>query len=221
MYWVEDIEPGCKLTSEKVVDVAFDLKCPLLPVDHAYALAEEILVKFPNFAEVGGAIHRIHSADSGNGWYSPEEIGEFLYPSRRNKLVLRLPYTAMNGVIEALTNKTLFVAGYSLALGTAKIRPLISYHTLYARYMIREAADEMAFLANIQTQLEPLGIVAKKLIGGKTHSVKTPQGIMTTQSLMVADLIPKDSLTLQEHGLGCHFMLGCGIFIGHKDVQKL
>jgi CRISPR/Cas system CSM-associated protein Csm4 (group 5 of RAMP superfamily) len=38
---------------------------------------------------------------------------------------------------------------------------------------------------------------------------------------MLASLTPDESLRLQQHGLGPHRTMGCGIFIPHKGIDAV
>ena len=42
-----------------------------------------------------------------------------------------------------------------------------------------------------------------------------------TRSLMIADLSKKESLRLQEEGVGERRLYGCGIFLPHKSIDAV
>ena len=44
---------------------------------------------------------------------------------------------------------------------------------------------------------------------------------MTTFSMMLHALVPEQSLRLQQHGLGPHRLLGCGLFVPHKSAAAV
>jgi CRISPR-associated protein Cas6 len=91
-----------------------------------------------------------------------------------------------------------------------------------ARHVIADPKqDEEIFLEQVVMQLELLGIPCRKALCGKTHYFKLPAGELFTRSLMVADLKPSDSLTLQQQGLGSGRKMGCGLFIPHKDIKPV
>ena len=46
-------------------------------------------------------------------------------------------------------------------------------------------------------------------------------GALFTRALLVADLEPQESIDLQSLGLGPHRMLGCGLFVGHKNIAAV
>ena len=52
-------------------------------------------------------------------------------------------------------------------------------------------------------------------------SIKTPDKELKTRSLMMADLTVEDAIKIQQKGLGPHRLLGCGVFILHKDIQEV
>ena len=123
----------------------------------------------------------------------------------------------------ALQGKTLDVNGHALALKAATQRPLSVLTTLFARFLATEPGieDEEQIMAWVAGQLKPLDIRPRKMLCGTTHVIKTPQGDVSTRSLMIADLDYDESLRLQQQGLGPHRMLGCGLFIPHKGIQTL
>ena len=118
MFWQEEKnESGRFVVPDDVVDVAFNIVCRSLPVDHAYALSQAIIQALPWFAEESGAgLHPIHVADSGNGWMRPENPSDLLYLSKRTKLVLRLPHARAQDA-KALSGrlKMKLVIGYAVA----------------------------------------------------------------------------------------------------------
>jgi len=75
MYWQEDEEKGEKYqVPEDVLDLLFKIECKSLPLDHGFALSEQIIQQLPwikEEARVG--IHQIHVAESANGWMRPDD----------------------------------------------------------------------------------------------------------------------------------------------------
>ena len=92
MYWEETKPEHDHVIPDAVVDLAFDMSCRCLSVDHMYALSQAIVRELPWMpTEPGVGIHPIHVAESGNGWTRPENPTDLLYLSRRTKLILRIP----------------------------------------------------------------------------------------------------------------------------------
>ena len=58
------------------------------------------------------------------------------------------------------------------------------------------------------------------MCGKETH-VSIGDSVVTTRSLMIADLSSADSILLQQRGLGSHRWMGCGIFLPHKDINEI
>jgi len=101
-------------------------------------------------------------------------------------------------------------------------RPLSTITTLFSRYVVTEEDDnEPLFLENTATQLGAMDIKPKKMLPGKMHIIRTPDGDVITRSLMLADLDIDESVRLQEQGIGPHRLMGCGIFIPHKDIREV
>ena len=66
-----------------------------------------------------------------------------------------------------------------------------------------------------------MGIRPRKMLCGIERLIRTPDGLLRTRSLMVADLSPDESVALQAEGLGPERALGCGLFLPHKDIQEV
>lgn len=221
MFWQEDTPKTTKFTTQ-VTDLAFEIDCPMLPLDHAHALSTAIHAVIPWFTtEPFAGLHLIRGANSGNGWHSPEGEDVILHLSRRNKLVLRLP---LQRVFEAqvLRGTTLTIDGYSMKVGKAVQKTLTPAPVVFARYvraLPNQTEDE--FLEQSVAALQILGVECRKVLCGKTHYFKHPTQEIFTRSLMIADLQPEESLILQQHGIGLGRTMGLGLFIPHKDIKSL
>ncbi len=218
MYWQEDTDKEVFTIPRDVLDVLFQVHCPTLPVDHAWSLSSQIQQRLPWFEEEPNAgLHIIHGADSGNGWTRPQDANDLLYLSRRTKLALRLPSRRVNDA-SALVGECLDVAGHRIEIGAYKTRPLSMTNILYSRYVICDATwNEEAFISWAAAELKGMRLRFKKLLSGKTGQLITPDGPLTTRSLMVADLPYEDAVMLQESGLGPRRNLGCGLFLPQKS----
>jgi CRISPR-associated protein Cas6 len=224
MFWNDesDKKPGFEVPDD-VVDLAFRLNCPTLPLDHAHALSTALLQELPWLAaEKHAGVHLIHGAASGNGWYRPEDTtNELLHLSKRTRMRLRVPRHRLDAARE-LTGKKLEVSGHPLEVGNSEVFLLSTLSTLFARYVITDAAkDEAQFLEEVAEQLRDIDVPCRKLLGGITHRMAFPAGAIFTRSLMVADLEPEQSVRLQQIGLGEGRTIGCGLFIPHKGIKAV
>jgi CRISPR-associated protein Cas6 len=224
MFWDdENSKQDESLVTDAVVDVAFKVTCPTIPLDHAYALSAALLERLPWLQdETHAGVHLIHGAASGNGWYRPENVAnELLHLSKRTRLRLRVPKKRLQDT-QALTGETLDIEGHPLVIGKSDLFMLSSLPTLFSRYVVaREEQDETAFLEEAATRLQELNIPCRKMLGGITHTLRFPDGPVFTRSLMVADLEPEQSLRLQQVGLGSGRTRGCGIFLPHKGIKPV
>jgi CRISPR-associated protein Cas6 len=204
-----------------IVDAVFAIACPSLPVDHAYALQQAIQEALPWFAqEPSAGLHTVHGAASGAGWMRPEGENALLQLSHRAKLALRLPaHRAQDAA--ALVGRTLQVAGWPLRVEKMTLRPLARITTLFSRYVVLAAGDEVAFVGAASAELGALGIRAERMVCGRVTPVATPERIYQGRSLMLAGLALEQSLLLQRSGLGAGRKFGCGLFIPHKDIADL
>jgi CRISPR-associated protein Cas6 len=223
MYWQEDPTERPLEVPDGVLDVLFAIDCKRLPVDHAHALATALRSVVPWLVdEPGAAIHNIHVAGSQNGWERPPSGGDqHLIPSRRTKLVIRVPKRRVADLEAALHGVTLNLAGCALSIGAAKTRGLSKESTLFARQVVtRPGDDEEAFLTWAVAELSAQNIGVRKALCGMDLILETPEGPLRTRSLMLADLAPDEAVRLQQVGLGPRRDLGCGVFIPHKGIDS-
>ena len=220
MFWVEEENPDIFTVPDDIIDVAFDIECKTLPVDHVQSLFDAVSAVLPWLAdEARAGLHAIHGAETGNGWARPEHADDLIYLSRRTKLILRIPSERLEDA-RKLSGHRLDVDGNSLVVGAGKPRLLGKTETLYARYVVTsdEALGEEAFLDAVIGELKSLDLRFKKVLCGREHTLRLGGAQRTARSLMVADLPYSDAVRLQELGLGQHRNQGCGLFIPHKSV---
>lgn len=207
------------LNDNQVFDVAFALDCKILPSDHAWALSQAISTALPWFKELETTgLHLIHVAESGNGWQRPDD---FLYLSKRTKLQLRIPADYLSQV-QTLCGQVFDINGYLMTIKECSIKKLSPSPVLFSRYVLaNEQQSEEEFVKTALQEVRNLGIHCRKILAGLSHHFQTPQDILFTRSLMLADLTPEDSLLLQIKGLGNHKILGFGLFVPHKDIKAV
>ena len=223
MFW-DETTPADELAQLRdVVDVAFRIDCPCLPLDHAHALSTALVAQLPWLeTEPLAGVHLIHGAESGNGWMRPQDPEkDLLHLSRRARLRLRVPLERIDAAA-SLVGAELDIAGFAVAIGAMNVLPLEPMPVVFARYVVSDPdRDEAAFLSRMAGELQDLGVPATKLLSGRSHVLRVPGGLLHTRSLMVAELQPESSLRLQRSGLGPDRALGCGLFIGHKDIAPV
>jgi CRISPR-associated protein Cas6 len=222
MVWQEEEEIIQSTDNDEVIDLAFDINCKILPVDHAFALSQAIIHVLPWFAdEPLAGLHLIHGAASGNGWQRPESQDELMYLSRRTKLILRLPHQRVPEA-QILTSKILNVAGFELKIGKTTEKKLTAMPVLFAHYVVAdENQSEHDFITQCVNNLAKMGIECRKALCGKSRYFKTPDAEIFTRSLMIADISPADAITAQQQGLGAGRTMGFGIFVLHKDIAPV
>ncbi len=206
--------------STKVIDLSFKLECRCLPVDHTRGLHRAITSALPWFTdEPLTGLHLIHVAGSQNGWMRPEKPDDILHLSRRTRLTIRIPVNRIKDA-RILIGQELDIAGNIMKIGAATEKPVISGNILFSRHIIADH-EENEFLQSIASQFKTMNIHCRKLLTGKKAELLGPAGAINTRSLMVADLDPGSSLTLQELGIGSGRQYGCGIFIHHKGINAV
>ena len=220
MRWDEESNDEAAVAAAEVVDVAFRLSGRWLPVDHACALRAAVVTILPWIEdEPAAGIHSIHGAASGNGWERPgSNTGGMLNLSRRTPLVLRVP-VHRTGDTDALCGRRLDVGGCQLTTGARQRRELRPAGTVFARYVVDEASgDEERFVERVASELEARSVTARKLLCGRSHRIELAHGMLTARSLLIADLGLDESLAIQCSGAGPGRLLGCGLFVPHKDI---
>ena len=219
MFWQETTKEEVFIPPDTIQDLAFNIHSKILPMDHAYPLAQAVLQHLPWLEEVGGGIFDISVSD-GNGWEQNKD--GFYYPSRRSKLILRLPKTHLDQAL-SLVGKTLSLGEYEVAVVKAlKPKLLSDMPVVFAKGVVCEAdMSENDFLQQCYQELQDLGIQVKKMLAGLDTTLQTNQGLIHAKSLMIADLGKAESVRIQEVGLGPFRTLGCGLFLPHKDIETL
>lgn len=223
MFWQEEKQGSTYRVPDDIVDLGFRIDCKCLPLEHAYALSRALHEALPWLAdEERAGVHLIHGAESGNGWMRPEDArSELLYLSRRTRMTLRLPKERLDQA-RALTGRTLNIEGYVLTVGEGVVKSLSTSSTIFSRYVANDyGADEQAFVQAVAREIGSHGVAVRKLVCGKDHVLHTPDGDIATRSVMLADLKPQESVTLQQRGVGPHRQLGCGLFIAHKGIAPV
>lgn len=224
MLWQEDDDNQEVLIPDDIVDLSYRINCKQIALDHAHDLSQALHRALPWLADEDDAgVHLIHGASSGNGWQRPDETSSesFIYLSKRARMQLRVPRERIDEAQE-LTGQTLQVGDYPVEVGAAEVKPLTTLGTLFARYIpLLEGEDEEAFLARIVEEIRALDIKVKKVLCGVGHSFQLPEGRVETLSVMVADLDPRASVTLQQKGIGGGRKHGFGLFIPHKGIKPV
>jgi CRISPR-associated protein Cas6 len=194
-----------------VVEAVFPLEGKTLPRDYAQALKNALVERLPWLEEDAGA--GIHPLKLVAGTQSVAML------SQRTRLILRVHAHRLDQ-LKALTGVQLDVAGHALGLGDVHLRPLQPLATLYAYRVAAESADETQFMAAMEAELTALAIAGERVCG-KRQSLRRDGQDMTTFSMMLHGLVPEQSLRLQQHGLGPHRLLGCGVFVPHKSAAAV
>ncbi len=222
-YWQEQSESTEDLqVSDRIVDVLFTLKGKTISVDHAFDLNQSICRHLPWFADDEAcALHLIHVVESGNGWIRPDSQSEGLHLSRRSRLTLRLPSTRLKDA-ENLTGKELILGENEVEVGQMTVKLLSKSAVIFSRYLdVGENIKEDVFLHNVRSELQGKNINVRKMLCGRLQKHRLRESELVTRSLMLADLEIKDSILLQQTGLGKNRKLGCGVFIAHKGIDAV
>lgn len=226
MFWEEEEDKSLPYTvPDEIIDLSFPIKCKSLPLNHAWDLSKELITHLPWLeSHKTAAIHQIHVAESNNGWLRPEddEEGALLYPSRRTKLTLRIPIEKLDEV-QSLSGEKLTFGSTTLTLGSPKKKLLTNSGIIFSRYVVDlKSSNENDFLSNMADEIyKKTNFKVKKMLCGKSHTIKTPEDSLKTRHLMIADLDTESSIKLQQLGLGTKKLLGCGIFLPHKGIKSL
>lgn len=227
MFWEDDKDENSPTAvPDDVVDLVYSISCKCLPLDHAYSFSEVIRAALPWMDdEPQAGIHLIHGAESGNGWMRPEDTtNELLHLSKRSRMTLRVPRHRIDDAM-GLTGEKLDIEGHSLEVGKAKVKLFSTLPTQFARYVVVPEGvsheDEEAFMAYAVEEFKALDVQVRKLLCGRAHALKHPEGDLHTRSIMLADLELEEAVTLQQQGIGQHRKIGCGLFMPHKGIKAV
>jgi CRISPR-associated protein Cas6 len=201
-----------KLPSSRLVDLAFALQGRTLPRRHSRELALALLQVLPWLAnEPLAGVHRLNIS-AGNG---PDAL-----LSNRTRLVLRLPRERVDYAL-ALAGTTLPLGNHHLRVqGSPQVRELLPYGTLYAHVVATPRPDELAFLDDVDGELQHLGIAGRRMCG-RQQALADGTDALVGYSLMLDGLTPAHAQHLMEQGLGPHRLWGCGLFIPHKSAAAV
>lgn len=221
MLWDDNEKKADYVVPDNVVDLFYRIDCKQIPTMHAWELSQALLEVLPWLAdEPEAAIQQIHGATTGNGWERPPD-DEIMHLSKRTRMHLRVPRRRVDDAT-SLTGKVLDIAGYTVTVGEAMIKPLSPISTLFARYVVvPKGMNEDGFVEWVASEFERRDIKLRKVLCGISHIIRTPDRSIETRSLMIADLDKAFSIALQEQGVGSDRHLGCGIFIPHKGIKAV
>ncbi len=224
MFWNEEEKPAEYTVPDNVIDLSFKVSCKQIKLDHAWALTNAIGDILPWFKDdPQTAIHHIYIPQSGNGWVRSDQFNdELIQLSRRTRLKLRVPMSRKADT-QTITGQTISIDGNKLVIGQSEQHSLSAMTTIVARHVhVPETDDnEEAFLKEIHKQINAMGINVRKMLCGKSHQLKTSNGLIKTRSLMIADISSEESIHLQENGVGHYYSYGCGIFIPQKGITAV
>lgn len=227
MLWPDSAESDRFVVPDTVIDVSFRFECGTdsntIPVDHGVLLRDQISKILPwILQEPNVAIHRIYGAATGNGWIRPEAgYGATMEVSRRTRLVLRLPKERLESA-RLLESRVFQLGDQQIEVGIAKVKPLIATQTLFCRSLVGgDDESEQIFTRSLVEVIGAMHIPITKLLCGKVHQIMTDGGVSIARSVMLAELSLENAVKLQQYGLGEHQLIGCGIFLPHKDIAAV
>lgn len=196
---------------DAAVDVVFPIEGHILPRDHAQALQEVLSVQLPWLgSDPVAGIHPVKVVQGND---------DQALLSRRTSLLLRVGVQRADELL-ALAGLDLNVGGHLLRLSRPHLRELLPHATLYAYRVAAGSADELMFMAAVERELAELAIGGERVCG-KRQRMMVSGRVLDSFSLMLHSLPPEQSLRLQQHGLGKHRLLGCGIFVPHRSAAAV
>ena len=222
MYWQEDKQPDRAFqVPDDVCDIVFRLSGRSIDVDHAHALAEALREHLDDDTCSRIGVHGVRMASSGNGWNRPEGAGAELPLSRRARLDIRVPRELVDSVL-GLSNRGLSLGRQQIEVGEATIRPLSGHGTLHARAISCDRQQsENDFLQQVAAELQAMDIDVSRMLCGRSGEIRTAGDSLFTRALMVTDLKPREAVRLQQRGIGENRLLGCGLFVPHKEIDAV
>ena len=218
--WQESQENKPASNTSDMIELSFSVDCKELPYDHAFELSSEILNLIPEIKnDKRNAIQTLHGPMSGNGWVRPD--GQNIPLSKRAKLIMRINKSQIDD-IKTIEGREIKLFGNKLKIGKSKVKSFVIVKDLFCRFIVSDPnIDEDKFLELIQNELKQYNINLRKALCGQSKMIKFGSETFYTRSLMIADLSKKESLRLQEEGVGERRLYGCGIFLPHKSIDAV
>ena len=191
-------------------DVAFAVSGETIDAGYAVSLYEALVRELQWLAlEPAAGVFPIRGlSHTAGGWM----IGG------RTRVVLRVPAERVADC-ERLRGHSVDLP-QPVRLGAATARDLQPIPVLYARLVITGAEDEGQFLADVRAELKTLDVDSEVIVGRRSE-LQLGGRCEIGYSVMLHGLTPEESIRMQEHGLGRHRKLGCGLFVGHKSVAAV
>jgi CRISPR-associated protein Cas6 len=206
---------------DDVFDLVFRLRGKSIDIDHAHALARALgeHLDAETCSRIG--VHGISMASSGNGWNRPEALDAELPLSRRARLVIRVP-RELGDEVRRISHCRLRLGRQQLDVGESSVRPLSSLGTVHARAVSCDRDQpEDDFMQQVAAELETMGIEVSRMLCGRAGEIRVGADSLFTRALLVADLKPEESVRLQQRGIGGDRLLGCGLFVPHKEIDAV
>lgn len=219
MFWQENINEEHFTVPEDIVDVLLKITAEKIPNHYPQTLASQLISVFPWLQKC--AIHPIYLPKTGNGW-QVDVNADFFYPSKRTKLILRVPQEKVIE-LEKIKQLKLNLNECPLIIDSfIKQKKLSDSTILFSHGIVApEEISEDDFLQYCYQELRKLDIQPKKMLVGLSHHFTTKSCILHTRSLMLANLSKQQSVLLQEKGIGDYQALGCGIFVPQKGINEV
>ncbi len=191
--------------------------------------------QYPLYSALSNLVSAIHNKNSpvriGPVRGMPTGQGVIKLPDGRSLLKLRLPDDQLRLALP-LAGKALDIAGHRVRLGVPQVVTLLPATALIARLVLikpnqlrAEKSNPLVpptpeqFLDRVKKKLTEMDIQAFPSL--PLNTTRTPRrGILRIHSknivgysVLIEDLSAKESIKVQEEGLGGRLRLGCGFFV--------
>jgi CRISPR-associated endonuclease/helicase Cas3 len=205
------------------LDLLFPVVGTRLPTDHSYPLYSALSHLLPCLHD-GSVPFRMAPV---TGPYMSQ--GTLQIDPRWSRLRLRIATPDLPCVLP-LSGKALNVMGHRIRLGVPHAAALTPAPSLIARTVaIKKATEVDALLDVARKQLDELGVGGKAMVPdqidreGRRRPMRQVIRIKGVRivgfTLKVEGLKPKESLRLQESGLGGRRHMGCGLFLPARGEE--
>jgi len=219
--------------TQPFVELSFGVIGKTLPADHGYGLYSAISRQYPSLHDLESfAINTIPG--------DPKHDGEIALTAT-SRLRVRCLHDAIMSVLP-LAGTQIGLGKHTIRLGNPEIRQLRAFSDLKARLVtIKHPSakfDDVTpdwFLDACDRQLKALGIEAavgiplddsdepakkamriKRKEDGSQKGKRRETDTVVGYSVIVANLLPEDSILLQANGIGGKRKMGCGYFVPYR-----
>lgn len=186
-----------------VVNCKFPVNGEFIPVDHGFSMFGAISSIVPEFHEsTSFLLGPIRGLYAENGLLRLEKYSSLNFRLKSNEVPIVL----------RLAGKSVYIDGHSVRIGIPQVSLLKEADNLFANFVTTKNGNvQERFETEIRRQIDGLCIKADfEVLERKTLTIHNKK--IVGYSMNLTNLSGKDSILIQENGLGGRKKMACGFF---------